>query len=108
MPVTLESLWQWHRKATPGIEFEHVEVTFPATANQDLVIPTKLRPNNPENILWRVVSMKFVSAPGTTPCIYRDDATTRRTWSVGNIILRCNVASVKCTLELFIKREPNA
>lgn len=105
MATTTDQLVQWLRKATPQIEFEHVEVTFPATANQDLIIPTILRPANPEHIHFRVVDMKFVSAPATTPCIYRDDATTRRTWQPGSIVLRCNVASVRCTLELFVKRD---
>lgn len=103
--MTIEQVWQWLRKATPQIEFEHVTTTFPATADQDHIIPTVLRPTNPEDILWRVVDLKFVSAPATTPCIYRDDATTRRPWQVGNIILRSNVASVVCTLELFVKRD---
>jgi hypothetical protein len=103
--TTLESLWQAHRKATPGIEFQHVEVTFPSTANQDVLIPTLLRPVDPEGILYRIVDMKMLSAPAAAPCIYRDTSTTRRAWGTGFIVLRCNVANVVVTLELFVKRE---
>lgn len=100
---TLESFWQLFRKATPNTDFEHVTVTFPSVADQDMVIATVLRPTDPEAVFYRVVDLQFISAP-TTPCIYRDTSTTRRTWSSGNIILRCNVASVTAVLELFTKR----
>jgi len=97
------------RKATSQIEWEHVEVTFPSTADMDLAIPTILRPENPEQIYWRIVDIGFLSAPAACPAIYRDTSKTRRAWYSGYIYLRCNVASVKCTLELFIKRtKPNA
>lgn len=104
MPVTPEQVWQALRKSSPQIEFEHVTTTFPATANQDHVVATVLRPENPENISWRVVDIEFLSAPAAAPVIYRDSSTTRRLWQPGSIVLRCNVASVKCTLELFIIR----
>lgn len=96
------------RAATPQIEFEHVEVSFPATADQDTAIKTKLRPENPENILYRIVDVKSVGSP-TEFIIYRDDNTTRKPWYAGVMFLRCTQPSIKVTLELFIKREkPNA
>jgi hypothetical protein len=104
MPIGVEELWQRVRQGLPSVAFEHMVVTFPATANQDIPIPTKLRPNNPEDILYRVVDYQFISTPAGTPCIYRDTSTTRHPWQVGNIFLRCTVASVVCTLELFVKR----
>lgn len=100
----LERLNQDFQRSTPQVGFEHVQVLFSSTANQDTVISTTLRPDDPENILYKVVDVQFLSAPAAAPCVYRDSSTTRRAWSTGFIILRCNVASVMCTLELSIKR----
>lgn len=96
------------KASTPQIEFEHVTVSFPSTANQDMPIKTILRPENPANIYYRIVDVQSLAAP-TSFCIYRDTSTTAKVWYPGYIFLRCNVASIKVVLELFIKRDkPNA
>ena len=105
MPLTADRLWQDFRKAVPSIEFEHVVVTFPSTADQDAVIATILRPTDPEDIFYRVVDIRMLTAPAVTPCVYRDVSSTRRPWSTGTIVLRCNVADITCELELFTKRD---
>lgn len=100
----LDRLQQEFNRSTPTVAFEYVDVSFPATANQDTIIPTTLRPTNPEDICYKVVDLQFLSAPAAAPCIYRDSSTTRRSWQPGSIVLRCSVASVKCVLELSIRR----
>lgn len=101
-----KQLEQSIRASTPQIEFEHVDVAFGSTANQDLPIATILRPNNPEDIFYRVVDVKALSTPASF-VIYRDTSTLRKAWQPGVIYLRCNVADVKVTLELFVKRPKN-
>lgn len=104
MSRALQRLQQGISDMTPELAFEYVEVTFPSTADVDAVIPTRLRPSDPEDIYFTVVDVQFSSAPATTPCIYRDSASTRKPWNTGYVVLRCNVASVVATLRLFTRR----
>ena len=103
MPQQSPTLDEFNR-SVPSIGFEHVDVVFPATANLDLNIPTILRPVDPEDILYKIVDVEFFTAPAAAPVVYRDSTSTRRPWTAGHIILRSNVASLKCTLELTLRR----
>jgi hypothetical protein len=84
----------------PFAQWEYVEVTFSPTANADTTIKHTLRGPKPELIDWEVVRAELTTAPGTVPIVYRDGSSNRRPWDAGYIVLRCNVASFKCTLRL--------
>jgi hypothetical protein len=102
--LAADRLQQDLRNSATAISHQFVTVVFPSTANTDCVIATNLLPSNPEGIYYRVVDWQMMSAPATTPCVYRDTSTSRRAWGTGYIVLRCNVASVSAILELFIPR----
>lgn len=92
------------QQGVPSIAFEVVDVTFDAVANVDTIIQTSLRPTNPEDVLFQLVELTFLTAPASMPCIYKDGSTTRKPWNTGYIVLRSNVASVKCKLLLTVQR----
>lgn len=102
--AAMNRLQQDVRKYTPAIEFEYVDVTFNSSANVDTVISTRLRPANPEDVIYTVVGLDFLSNPATVPVIYKDTSTTRKPWGVGFIVLRSNVGSLVAHLKLEIKR----
>lgn len=95
------------RKFTPGVDFEYVDVKFPSSTNVDVVVQTRLRSDNPDNIIYTVVGLDFFTAPTTTPCIYKDVSATRHVWQNGFIVLRSNVASFTAHLRLELKRANN-
>lgn len=92
-------------KSTPFTKFQYLDVTFNSVANTDTDIAHDL---NTDEVDWQVVGLKFVIAPGTTPCIYRNIAGSARPWGRNYLILRSNVASVQATLLLTARREPSA
>lgn len=88
-------------EGVPYTAFQYITVTFPSSANTDLVIPHALET---DDVDWQVVGWTFGSAPATTPAIYRDTSGTARAWTNTYLVLRCNVASVAATLLLTVRR----
>lgn len=99
--VGIQLLDQDLTRGVPSTKFEYVDVTFNSTANFDTDVAHHL---NSTNIGYLVVGYQFVIAPATTPCIYQDVSGTARAWQKSYLVLRSNVASVRVTLLLFIKR----
>lgn len=96
------------KAATPQLDYEHIEVVFPATADQDLPIKTILRPENPENIYWEIVEYHPVGVP-TPFVVYKDGSKTRKAWYAGVMFMRCTAASIRVVLRFYIPRpKPNA
>jgi hypothetical protein len=91
-------------KSAPVTQYEYKTVTFNSTANANTDIVHSLRPENPEDVDYQVVSWEFTSAPGTAPIVYKDTSASRRPWGDGYIVLKCNVASATATLLLSIRR----
>lgn len=88
-------------RAVPSTKFEYVTVTFNSTANNDTDIVHGL---NSTDVGYIVVGYEFVIAPPASPCVYQDISGTARAWQKTYLVLRCNVASVRTTLLLFVKR----
>lgn len=80
-----------------------MDVVFNATANVDTDIPHALDPSDPESVRWVVVRVQLSAAPATPPVVYVDTSATRRPWQVGQIYLRCTLASVTARLLLFLE-----
>lgn len=99
--VGVQLLDQDLTRAVPSTKFEYLTVTFNSTANNDTDIPHHL---NSTDIGYLIVGYEFVIAPATTPCVYRDISGSARAWQTTYVVLRCNVASVRATLLLFVKR----
>ena len=87
--------------AIPSDTYQFVTVSFP-TANTDVVIPTNLRPPNPEGIYYMPVD--YLGPPPSSPSIYRDVSVTRKAWGTGFIVLRCNTSPLNVVLLLITKR----
>lgn len=77
---------------------QYVEVTFPSTANTDLVIPHTLNPADPEAVRFLVVSQEAAGH------VYRDASASRRAWGTAYVILRSDIASLGARLLLFTER----
>lgn len=91
-------------KGCPFTAFEYVDVTFNSVANTDTDIVHTL---NTLDVDWTVVGLTSIVAPATAPIIYRNVAGSARAWGKNYLILRCNVASVTCTLLLTARRTPS-
>jgi len=88
--------------AQPFAEWQEVDVTFPATANTDCIIPHLLTPVNPESINYIPIRK------GQAADIYHDTSGTRKPWQRNYIILRSSVASAKVTLLLYVSHALSA
>lgn len=99
----LQRLQQDVKRFTPSTDFDYVDVTF-GNANIDTIISTRLRPTNPESIVYTIVGLDFLSNPTTVPVIYKDTSSTRHPWGAGFIVLRSNVSGLIAHLKLEMKR----
>lgn len=88
-------------KAVPFARWQYVDVIFNSVANTDTDIVHGL---NTLDVNWQVVGWKFLSAPATTPVVYRDISGSARAWGKNYLILRCTVASAQATLLLTTRR----
>jgi len=86
-------------EATPSARFQEILVTF-GSADTDYDIAHTLRPADPENIRYQIVSADRATS------IYHDQSGTRKPWSAGVIILRSSAASAVVRLLLTIPRRP--
>lgn len=82
-------------------QFEYLDVTFSETAHGDTEIRHNLRAGAPENVRAVPVVWRFMTPPLEAPYIYTDTSSTHRPWSLGTIILRCNLAAAQARLLLF-------
>lgn len=82
----------------PYATSEIVEVTFPSGADSDHIIRHSLRPLDPEAIDYEVIRQEQAAI------VYHDAGASRRIWSTGYVVLRCNVASAVVTLRLSTRR----
>lgn len=83
-------------RRTPTAQWEIVTVTFPDTPDTDLVIPHKLEPPTPEYIDYWVVK---TSGP---PLVYHDNASGRKSWGKGFVILRSAIGGLKADILLTV------
>jgi hypothetical protein len=83
---------------SPFAQYERVEVTFPSSANTDVVVKHSLQPTSPEDIEYTVLKLDRAGR------VYNDQSATRKSWKQGYIYLRCDVASVKATVLLTAPR----
>lgn len=79
-------------------QYQRTNVTFPLSANVDLVIPHSLSVVNPESVEYIVLRR---DRDGN---IYNDQSVTRKAWGSGFIVLRSSVASLKASLLLTVPR----
>lgn len=93
------------RRARPFDQFEYVDVTFNAVANTDTDIIHTLEPPTPDDLDFQVVQWRFASAPAAAPVVYIDTSASRKQWSTGYLVLRCNVAAANATLLLTVRRQ---
>lgn len=92
-------------RASPFAKWQYVSVTFPSTANIDVLIPHKLNPNDPESVLWIPLNFEEPSAPAAAAYIYRDAATNRRAWQRDYIVLRSPRTLFTCLFLLALPRK---
>lgn len=83
----------------PFSQWEEVDVTFPAVANTDLVIPHTLTPPTPDHVNY--VPIRKDRALD----VYHDTSATRRPWQSTYIVLRSTVASARVRLLLFVEHK---
>jgi hypothetical protein len=82
----------------PFSTYQYVDVTFPSSANTDLVITHTLSVTDPESVRYIPVDL---SSAGV---VYRDKSATRRAWGNGYIILRASSSSLQARLLLCVER----
>lgn len=93
-------------RASPFAKWELIPVTFPATANLDVVIRHNLNPDDPESVIWTAFNFaETATPPATAAYIYRDISGTKRPWQSDYIILRSRSVSFSCILLLALPRK---
>ena len=81
----------------PIAQYEYVDVTF-GSANTDYDIRyTSLKPPNPQEVRYLVVSSDRACQ------VYEDLSGTRRAWASGFVILKCSTANAVVRLLLFVE-----
>jgi len=86
-------------KQSPYRQFEYVEVTFPSTAHQDLVVSHTLTPTTPDHIVYRVERSNLPVR------VYHDETPDRKSWGRGFIVLRADQANVKVRLLVAVPED---
>lgn len=87
------------RQRWPSAQWETMDVTFPSTPDTDLTIVHTLRPQTPDSINYLPVRL------GQAASVYHDTSASRLAWGTGFIRLRCNVASAKVRLLLWVEEQ---
>src|SRR5690242_1777259 len=76
-------------RGSPYSKWQFVTVTFPGTANIDVVVRHTLNPTDPESVLWMAHNFEEPTVPpAATAYIYRDTSINKRAWQKDYIILR--------------------
>ena len=83
-------------KAQPFSQWQEVDVTFPSTANTDLVVEHHLTPAEPNGIHYIPIRKDRAAD------IYHDVSVARKQWQPSYIVLRSTVASARVRLLLYV------
>lgn len=84
------------RRQDPAAQYQYIEVVFPATADQDVIVQHKLTPPTPNGVYYQVVK-------ADRPCnVYQDTASTAKAWTSSYIVLRCDTPSAAVTLCVIV------
>lgn len=88
---------------SPFGQYEYVDVVFPPVADTDQVINyTQLKPENVADVRWMDVTPKDIG--GSPARVYQSSASTRKPFTSGYVVLRCDQASYATRLLLFTER----
>lgn len=91
-------------RGAPFSRWEYVPVTFPSTANIDVIVRHSLNPTDPESVVFQVLNPAHLTAPAAATYVYKDSSATRKPWQGGYIVVRSTGTSYSCILLVALPR----